>query len=172
MTCCSRHLLPRYVHHHTHSTCTLFLSLLDVCCGSYSLLNFHCSGWAYSISARKVDSDSAVMLLGLHLPLLGLHLPHPLRKLSIGFCHIWVGVGILSITYITIVWAMGGCFALCHQTVEWQWGGSACSLIRDTSPTPALKDRVGWRNDLTSPSRDSNILPPEYETTATFGSTV
>jgi hypothetical protein len=42
--------------------------------------------------------------------------------------------------------------------------GSACGLIRGTSPTAALKDRAILRNDLTSAVRDSNILRPEYET--------
>jgi peptidoglycan biosynthesis protein MviN/MurJ (putative lipid II flippase) len=102
--------------------------------------------------------------------LFGLHLPHAFRKLSISFCHIWVGVGFYRLRFV------GYGHLLCFFAVgPWSGSeaeGSACGIIRGTCLTPAAKETAVWRNDLTSCPRFERTTSRIRNLIATFGNTV
>jgi hypothetical protein len=137
----------------------VYLTLLHVCSLSYSLLSFSLQ-WLSVLDASaqgrfKFCSHAAWIAFT----------PRSLEAIRRFLSHL--GRSWKSIDYIDYDVAGFGrllCFVPSDCRVA-EWGETKCfGVIRGTSPTPALKNRAIWRNDLTFPVRDSSILPPEHET--------
>lgn len=154
MTCCSRHLLPRYVHHHAHSHARWggCFSLCFMCAAfnTRTALLHHCSGLAYSIPAPKVDADCSHAVWVAFTQ----RFPETIHKILSHLGRSWN-----FIDYDCGLWPLALLF--CRRTVEWQWEGRKCLWpnSRHLRPRKEQYEGMTWLS-----VRDSNVLSPEYET--------